>query len=278
MDANQSGWRFRAIDHPLVAPIAAFNDNYIWLLHDPVSGQAAVVDPGDAEPVLAALEQRGLHLAAILVTHHHRDHTGGIAQLVAAHSARVFGPATEAIAGLDQTVSDADRFTLWPGGPQARVLEIPGHTRGHIAYVLESLGDDARPLLFCGDTLFAAGCGRVFEGTAEQMLRSLERLAGQPDDTLVYCAHEYTVANLRFAQAAEPDSPAVAARLDEAIRMRAAGHTTLPSTIAIERATNPFLRVDQPGLRTSVARWQGAAVSDRTERFGVLRQWKNEFR
>jgi hydroxyacylglutathione hydrolase len=278
MNHSQAGWRFRAGDHPQVEPLPAFADNYIWLLSDPVKRCAAVVDPGDAEPVLAALHQRSWSLSSILLTHHHRDHAGGVAHLVAETGARVFGPAAETIAGVDQALEDGNKISPWDGGPSAHVLDIPGHTRGHIAYLFAQIGEDQRPVLFCGDTLFAAGCGRIFEGTPAQMLSSLDRLAALPGPTLVFCAHEYTVSNLRFARAAEPDSAPVAERLAEALAIREAGLPTLPSSIAIELASNPFLRAAEPGVWASVTAETGHPPADRLQSFSALREWKNRFR
>ena len=273
-----TSWRYAAPAHPLVHPIPAFSDNYFWLLQSPDSNRAAVVDPGDAGPVLKALEDRSLRLVCILLTHHHADHAGGVAELVARTGARVVGPNTAKIPTVTEPVEDHDSVDTGLGGHLARVLTVPGHTLDHIAYVLPSLGADPRPLLFCGDTLFAAGCGRMFEGTPPQMVASLDRLAALAPDTMVYCAHEYTLSNLRFAAAAEPDSSAVADRLAEATEMRARGLSTVPSTIAIERATNPFLRADQPAVMQQAAHHQHAAPADRVATFAVLRQWKNDFR
>ncbi|MCL4184700.1 MAG: hydroxyacylglutathione hydrolase, partial [Burkholderiaceae bacterium] len=186
-------WRFAPPPHPCVEAIDAFGDNYIWLLRAPEGGQAAVVDPGDAEPVERALAQRGLRLAAILLTHHHPDHVGGVHALAAKWRPVVYGPAGETIEGIDRALAGGDAIVVEGVGASMRVLDVPGHTRGHIAYVAQPFGGDARPLLFCGDTLFAAGCGRLFEGTPAQMLDSLDRLAALDPQTLVFCAHEYTV-------------------------------------------------------------------------------------
>lgn len=273
-----TSWLYAAPEHPLVLPVPAFQDNYLWLLRAPTGPRAAIVDPGDARPVLEALEAHKLELATILLTHHHADHAGGVAELVAATGARVVGPRFEAIAGVTEPVEDGQSVDSGLDGALATVLAVPGHTRGHIAYFFEQLGDDLRPLLFCGDTLFAAGCGRLFEGTPEQMLASLDRLAALADDTLVYCAHEYTQSNLRFALAAEPSAPEVAARATEADAMRAAGRPTVPSSIGIERRTNPFLRVDQPLVVGAAAARLGRAPIDRTETFATIREWKNSFR
>ncbi|GMV01869.1 MAG: hydroxyacylglutathione hydrolase [Burkholderiaceae bacterium] len=274
----ESTWRYAPQPHPCVEAIDAFEDNYIWSLHTPGSDSAVVVDPGDAAPVQRWLSARALRLAAILLTHHHPDHVGGVRELVEHWRPVVHGPAGESIAGVDHRLSGGDTITVADTGATLRVLDVPGHTRGHIAYVAEPFGGDPRPLLFCGDTLFAAGCGRLFEGTPAQMLDSLDRLAALDPETLVYCAHEYTLSNLRFAAAAEPDGEAVHARLDEARRMRAAGARTVPSSIAIELATNPFLRVDAAGVLAAIAGRLGHAPVSRLDSFTALRAWKDGFR
>lgn len=273
-----TSWRFAAPAHPLVHPVPAFSDNYLWLIQAPDSRRVAVVDPGDAAPILQALEARGLELVTILLTHHHADHAGGVAELTARTGARVIGPHDDRIAGITETVGDGDSIDPGLGGARARVIAVPGHTLSHICYLFDSLGADDRPLLFCGDTLFAGGCGRVFEGTPDQMLASLDSLAALPGPTMVYCAHEYTLSNLKFAAAAEPGSAEVAARLAEASAMREAGLATVPSTIAIEQATNPFLRVDLPQLAQQAATLSGRAPASRVETFAAIRQWKNDFR
>jgi hydroxyacylglutathione hydrolase len=271
-------WQHTAAPHPLVTPIDAFSDNYLWLLRAPDGDAAVAIDPGDAAPIQAALAASGLRLVAILLTHHHADHVGGVAELVEQWSCPVYGPAGEDIPAIDRPLMGGDRFLLENLGAQFEVIDVPGHTLGHIAYRCEPLGGDPRPLLFCGDTLFAAGCGRIFEGTPEQMLASLERLAALAPDTLVYCAHEYTVSNLRFAAAADPDCRAVAERLKEALRMRELGERTVPTTIGIERATNPFLRSDAPGHAKSLAARLGQPPASRLEAFSALREWKNVHR
>ncbi|TAM11387.1 MAG: hydroxyacylglutathione hydrolase [Nevskiaceae bacterium] len=223
-----------------VERLPAFTDNYIWLIHDDTD--AIVVDPGDAAVTIAALTRYGVKLRAILVTHHHPDHTGGVLALKARTGATVYAPAAEAgrIAGIDHAVTDGESLAFTaPALVGVQVLAVPGHTLGHVAY-----HDPANGWLFCGDTLFSGGCGRLFEGTAAQMYASLQRLAALPGDTQVYCAHEYTVANLRFAHALEPENPRVGAALANAEAQRSRGAATVPSTIQAERAINPFLRCD----------------------------------
>jgi hydroxyacylglutathione hydrolase len=252
-----------------VTPVPAFTDNYLWLL---VRGrEAVVVDPGDAAPVRRALEESDLRLSAILVTHHHGDHVGGVADLKSRTGATVFGPAGEDIAGVDRSVRGGDRVEVL--GVRFRVLDVPGHTAGHVAYFA---GDTAPPLLFCGDTLFGCGCGRLFEGTAAQMVASLDALAALPPSTRVYCAHEYTLSNIRFALTIEPGNQALQARAarDQATRDR--GEPTLPSTIGLELATNPFLRIDAPAVRAGIG--ATAHAVDRTAIFATLREKKNCFR
>lgn len=253
-----------------VTPLPAFIDNYLWLLNR--GGDAAVVDPGDAGPVRQALARRNLRLTAILVTHHHGDHVGGVRELKAASGATVFGPATEDIAGVDRRLRGGDAIDVV--GTRFEVIDVPGHTAGHIAYWTPR---ESPPLLFCGDTLFGCGCGRLFEGTPRQMVASLDALAALPPATLVHCAHEYTLANIRFALTVEPGNAELQqrARLDQATRDR--GAPTLPSTIGLERATNPFLRCDVAEVRTAVAPSPADAV-DRTAIFAALREKKNLFR
>ncbi len=218
-----------------IVAVPAFADNYLWLVHDGASGETAVVDPGDAAPVLAEAERRGWAINQIWNTHWHGDHTGGNLAVKATTGARVSGPATETIPGRDVALSQGDQVRL--GEHVGRVIDVPGHTLGHIALIF----DEARAA-FVGDTMFAMGCGRLFEGTPEQMYRSLQTLADLPGETLVYCAHEYTLANARFAAHAEPGNTAIAERLARVEALRLAGAMTLPSSISEERATNPFVR------------------------------------
>ncbi len=255
--------------------LPAFDDNYIWMLHDGL--QALVVDPGDAEPVRAALERYGLELAAILVTHHHGDHVGGVAALLASNPTPVWGPAREALPIEVIAVQGGNKVHIDAlGGLTIDVIDVPGHTAGHVAYVVPARAGES-PFLFCGDTLFSAGCGRLFEGTPAQLHASLGLLAALPGDTRVCCAHEYTLANLRFARAVEPDNPAIHAHQSRCEKLRADLLPTLPSHIALERQINPYLRGDQPQVMASAAA-RGANPADPVSVLAAIRAWKNEFR
>ena len=254
-----------------IIPVPAFTDNYIWLITD--GRHAAVVDPGDAAPVLAYLDAHGLALSAIVATHHHNDHVGGNTGLLARFDVPVFGPAGETIPGRTQPLREGDTVSLPGVALDLSVLDIPGHTAGHIA-----LHGTREPVVFCGDTLFAAGCGRIFEGTPAQMWSSLSKLAALPAATRVYCGHEYTVANLRFALAVEPGNGAAQASMARAMELRGRHEPTLPSTIGDERATNPFLRAGVPAVRAAAEAHAGRALPDVVSSFAALRQWKNEFK
>ncbi|MBL8477785.1 MAG: hydroxyacylglutathione hydrolase [Sterolibacteriaceae bacterium] len=256
-----------------ITALPAFDDNYIWLLR--ANGHVAVVDPGDATPVIAHLADSGDRLCAILATHHHGDHIGGVAELAARWPVPVFGPALENIAGVTRPLAGDERFELPEIGVALEVIAVPGHTRGHLAYYGPNIG--AAGALFCGDTLFGAGCGRLFEGTPAQMQASLAALAVLPAPTLVYCAHEYTQSNLRFAAAVEPGSVAVQRRVESVARERAAGRATVPTRIGIELDTNPFLRWDAPAVRAAAAGRLGHAPADAIETFTAIREWKNRF-
>lgn len=252
-------------------PVQAFKDNYIWLIHGQQNPKrVAAVDPGDAEPVLRALETLGLVLSAILVTHHHRDHTGGVGTLRSRFPVPVVGPAGEKIPELTRTVSGSERVTLPELDVEFEVLDIPGHTRGHIAFA----GAGA---VFCGDTLFSAGCGRLFEGTPQQMYRSLNSLRELPGDTRMYCGHEYTLNNLRFAATVEPANDDVRRYLETASAKRSSGRPTLPSTMKLEVGVNPFLRCREPAVREAAERHAGRALADEVEVFAEIRRWKDGF-
>ena len=253
-----------------IIPIPAFEDNYIWTLHG--RRHAVVVDPGDAAPVHAWLDARQFKLAAILCTHHHHDHVGGICELAQLYNAPVYGPRHENIPCLSHALGENDVVEIAELGIRLEVLDIPGHTRGHIAYLNAGA-------VFCGDTLFGCGCGRLFEGTAAQLHGSLQRLAQLPDPTRVYCAHEYTEANIRFALACEPSNAQLKQRQADARALRAAGQPTLPSTIALEKASNPFLRCSEPEIIRNAERHSGTRIAAGNEVavFAALREWRNSF-
>ncbi|MEW8508669.1 MAG: hydroxyacylglutathione hydrolase [Candidatus Thiodiazotropha sp.] len=252
-----------------ISGVNAFEDNYIWMLRNPSSSLAVAVDPGDEIPVLTWLRNNGCRLSAILITHHHYDHVGGIAELCEAYpEAAVYGPANESVRGVTHPLREGDRLQI--AGLQAdfQVLEVPGHTAGHIAYFGEGV-------LFCGDTLFAAGCGRVFSGTFEQLSDSLQRIAALPGDTRVYCAHEYTLANLGFAQWVEPENSDLARRIGREQEKREAGSPTVPSILSEELLTNPFLRTTEDLVVKAAERASGRSLSTPREVFAALRQWKD---
>ncbi len=256
-------------------PIPAFQDNYLWLLYREGRDSAVVVDPGDALPVQEELKRRGLTLSAILVTHHHLDHTGGLKGLLTEGRVPVYGPCNAEIPEVSHSLNAGDRVEVL--GEEFEVLSVPGHTMDHIAYFRPADEQDA-PILLCGDTLFAGGCGRLFEGTPEIMWQSLERIRQLPPETRVYCAHEYTLDNLRFACTVEPENQQLAERWERERQRRAEGRPTLPSTIGLEQATNPFLRCQEETVRSAVAarsksdHGQGPAAV-----FAEVRSWKDNF-
>lgn len=256
-----------------IRPIRAFSDNYIWMIDD---GQhAAVVDPGDAMPVFDALESDNLSLAAILLTHHHHDHVGGVLELLQDYKATVYGPAMETLPACDVALSEGDVVNIGAPALSFKVLDVPGHTAGHIAYTGQVAGAD---VLFCGDTLFVGGCGRLFEGTPKQMLNSLDKFAALPDTTRVYCAHEYTLSNLRWARAVDPDNPDLARFEAQCVAARNADQPTVPSSIATEKACNPFMRARQASIGKAANQWANKALADPVDIFATLRAWKNEFK
>jgi hydroxyacylglutathione hydrolase len=256
-------------------PVPAFEDNYIWLVSD--GRHAVAVDPGEAAPVRAYLAARGWRLSAILLTHHHRDHVGGVADLLDGQPVPVYGPVHEPIEHVTVPLRGGERVSLAGPALEFTVLDVPGHTRGHIAY-FQAADPGGTPHVFCGDTLFACGCGRLFEGTPGQMLTSLDALAALPGDTQVHCAHEYTQSNIRFALACDGGNAVLRAWRDEADALRARGLPTLPTTIAHERAVNPFLRADDAAIQRTLAEQLHEPVPDRLSAFTLMREWKNRFR
>ncbi len=256
-----------------VTRVPAFEDNYLWLVHGAghASRKVAVVDPGDPGAVLTALAAEGLELAAILVTHHHGDHVGGVLELAKRFAVPVYGPAGEDIPGRTVALREGDEVAISALGLRFRVFDVPGHTAGHIAYY----GHGA---VFCGDTLFSGGCGRLFEGTPRQMLASLDKLAKLPPATRVYCAHEYTAANLRFAAAVEPGNGALREYQGVVTALRARGEATIPTTIGLETRVNPFLRTRLPDVRQAAIAHAGQPLADDAAVFAAVREWKNGFR
>lgn len=249
-----------------VLHVPAFQDNYIWLIRH--GDAVAIVDPGDASPVIAELQRQKLHPSAVLCTHHHRDHVGGAAELAKRYGISIFGPAREHIPAVTHALDEGARVEL--PGLCLDVFATPGHTLGHIMYY-------GHGMLFCGDTLFSAGCGRLFEGTPQQMHASLSRVARLPDETRVYCGHEYTEANLRFAQMVEPKNQDIRHRLNNVRTLRAQGLPTLPSTIGQERRVNPFLRCDVDAVRRAAQTHDGRSLASDIDVFASIRRWKDGF-
>jgi hydroxyacylglutathione hydrolase len=258
---------------PAIEALSAFDDNYIWLVHQ--DGDAVVIDPGQAAPVHARLAAAGLRLSAILLTHHHNDHVGGVAELVADTGATVYGPATETLPHCDVRLQGGDRVQIKEVGLDLQVIDVPGHTAGHIAYA-GTAGD--KPVVFCGDTLFSGGCGRLFEGTPAQMHASLAQLAALPPATLVYAAHEYTLSNLRWARVVDPDNMALAGWQRAAEALRARGQPSLPAALGVELAINPFLRAHVDVIRAAASAHTGHDLQDDIAVFTALREWKNGYR
>jgi len=254
--------------------IKAFQDNYIWAIRR--GAAVAVVDPGEAAPVLEILRRHHLRLGVILLTHHHRDHVGGVEELRALGDVKVYGPAGENLPHCDVPLREGDRVLLPELELDLRVLDVPGHTAGHIAYHGTAAGFS--PVLFCGDTLFASGCGRLFEGTPEQMYDSLAKLMALPGQSRVYCAHEYTLSNLRWACTVEPNNADLSAWQRQAAALRERGDATVPTRLEHELAVNPFLRSGVPDVVAAVSQHVGRPVQPGVETFGALRAWKDDFR
>lgn len=254
-----------------IYPVHAFKDNYIWVIHN--QDYAVVVDPGTASPVIEYLAINKLQLSAILITHHHHDHTGGNAELLKLFDVPVYGPQHEFISTVTDAVKEGDQLNLPEISLHLTILETPGHTQGHIAYY----GSDPISLVFCGDTLFSCGCGRIFEGTPQQMYESLQKICRLPDDTLVYCTHEYTLSNIRFARAVDPENLQLIEweRTTQALRNK--NIPTVPTTLALEKTVNPFLRCDQQDLVDSAQNYSATSLLDPLSVFTVLREWKNNF-
>ena len=252
-----------------VRPIPAFKDNYIWLAGQADSHSVAIVDPGDARPVLDTLQRDALTPCAILITHHHHDHVDGVRELLRHFTVPVYGPARESIPALTHPLHEGDSVVLEAAGIRLQVLDVPGHTRGAIAYYDNNS-------LFCGDTLFTAGCGYLFEGTATQMYHALSKLAALPPETQVYCGHEYTADNLAFARVVEPDNPDILSRSRDVARLRAQDLPTVPATLAMELRTNPFLRCHIPAVAVAAAGYAGRRLPETAEVFAVIRAWKDD--
>lgn len=255
-----------------VSPIPTFDDNYVWMLHHPTHDEVCVVDPGDAEPVIEVLRARSLRLNSILITHSHFDHIGGIDALIKHQHAPVIGPSCTGIPQVRKAVAEGDTFDLW--GATVTVWHLPGHLPEHVGYLVRHNGTTQ---MFSGDIMFAAGCGRIFNGTHEQLKHSLDRFRALPEDTLVYAAHEYTAHNLIFAQAVEPDNDAIRKRAAQVDVMRHEHQPTLPTRLADEFATNPYLRYTEPTVRAMAGERLGREPTDDLEVFTTIRQWKDQF-
>lgn len=254
-----------------VTPIPAFSDNYIWVISSPDQNQVAVVDPGDAAPVIAHLEQNNLELAAILITHHHNDHTGGASLLAEKFNIPVYGPATSPFTGITHPLNENDQLELF--GTTLVIKEIPGHTLDHISYFANQI----KPQLFCGDTLFLAGCGRLFEGTAKQMLDAMQYFSTLPDDTEVFCTHEYSLANLDFAAAVEPENTDIKSTIKHCASLREKDIPTLPTSIEQEKKINPFMRTTHSNVIDAANRFSTQSLDSEVEVFASIREWKNQF-
>lgn len=252
-----------------VKPIPAFSDNYIWMLNNDEQKQVVFVDPGEATQILHLIETQSIRPVAILLTHHHADHTGGISEILNTFpDIKIYGPANEKIPSITHPLNEGDEVTLPEINARFKVLDVPGHTSGHIAYY-------GQGLLFCGDTLFACGCGRVFEGTMAQMENSLRKIASLPAETMLYCAHEYTLDNIGFAKWVEPENKNLLQRETEDVEKQEKGIPTVPSTLDMELKTNPFLRYKIPEVIQAAENFSGKKLTTNAEVFGALRYWKD---
>jgi hydroxyacylglutathione hydrolase len=261
-----------------IYPVPALDSNYFWLLQpDSAKPAAYIIDPGAADPVISELDSHQLVLAGIIITHHHADHIGGVKALVERYRVPVYGPRSVRIPQVDHYVKEG--VTLSLDGVDLEVLEVPGHTQEHLAYLYRpaSAQHASAPLLFCGDTLFSAGCGRLLDGTAAQLYSSLQRLAQLPQDTMIYCAHEYTLANLHFARTVEPDNTAIGERLADVEDLRRRNQITVPTHLGLELHTNPFLRPHIPAVKRAAETYSGRTLKTPLEVFTALRQWKDNF-
>ena len=254
-----------------IHPVPAFRDNYIWVIHN--QDHAAVVDPGVASPVIDYLQTEKLQLCAILITHHHSDHTGGITELTQSFNVPVYGPCNESIAGVTHLLREDDSIQLKEIALDLSVMDIPGHTHGHIAYY----GSKPFAMVFCGDTLFSCGCGRIFEGDAAQKYQSLQKLCQLPGETRIYCTHEYTLGNINFARRVDPENRKLIGLEIATQQLRQHNIPTLPTLLSLEKAVNPFLRCDQPALINSAQQHAIMPLSDPSSVFSILREWKNNF-
>ncbi len=254
-----------------INPIPAFTDNYIWIIHDQT--HAVVVDPGTASPVLKYLHSKNLQLIGILITHHHADHTQGIRDLLQSFDVPVYGPSNEVILDITHPLNEGDHIFLNELSLNLTILDTPGHTAGHIAYYANHPAN----MIFCGDTLFSCGCGKMFEGTAQQFYESLQKLSRLPDETLVYCTHEYTLNNIRFAKKIDPENSVLLSFEKKAHELQNRSFPTIPTTLALEKSINPFLRCDQPAIINSVQTHFQQIIVNPVKIFALLRQWKNTF-
>lgn len=254
-----------------IYPIHAFKDNYIWMIHN--QNYAVIVDPGIATPVIEYLELKRLHLSAILITHHHNDHTGGNKALLKSFDVPVYGPRNEFIPSMTHPLNEGDHVNLKEISLNLTVLDTPGHTQGHIAY----FASNPMNMVFCGDTLFSCGCGRIFEGSPQQMYQSLQKLSQLPDDTLIYCTHEYTLDNIRFARTVDPKNSKLAELEIAARKLRNENIPTIPTTLMLEKAVNPFLRCDQQAVIDHVKNHSKQVLTGPLNTFTALREWKNNF-